>query len=435
MSIRATAFEGQSIERWRKPSLVPTTLSVAQKVLRLGVLVVFAMLVAAPAMATAANSGKKSKKRLVQSASPSLSTVAVDSAHVKLQWSAVPGATSYRVLRGSLVVGQTSATTYTDTLLWPRTTYGYEVDALTALGVRITAFTGATTTPTLASTGFPRPFPSTSVWNLPVGSTPVAANSSALMTYFLAHALHPNMTLHDWGVSVSETHASDGSFTVPCTRYSNCTLGAFGAFRIPSTAVPDPSADGYLAVVDPLAQREWDMWQATSSGPAWSASAGAALATTGNGTAPSGTASGDAANFPLLAGIVRPEEILQGHIDHALVFGMPGVSDLGHVCPATHNDGSTSDPNALEEGAHLQLDPTLDVDSLPIPAWEKTIAHAMQTYGMYLRDNGGSFVVYTENPVSRGYDAWSKAGLPGGDSVSLNGIPWAKLRVVSPPAC
>jgi hypothetical protein len=164
---------------------------VTRKVLRLGVLVVFAMLVAVPAMATAANGGKKSKKRVVQSSLPAVSTVALDSAHVKLQWSAVPGATTYRVLRGSLLVGQTSATTYTDTLLWPRTPYAYEVDATTALGVRITAFTGTATTAALPAAGFPRPFPATSVWNTPVGSTPVAADSSALMTYLLAHAPHP----------------------------------------------------------------------------------------------------------------------------------------------------------------------------------------------------------------------------------------------------
>ena len=147
------------------------------------------------------------------------------------------------------------------------------------------------------------------------------------------------------------------------------------------------------------------------------------------------TASGDAANFPLLAGIVRPEEIAQGHIDHALVFGMPGVSQLGQACPATHHDGSTVDPNALMEGAHLQLDPSVNVDALQIPAWEKTVARAMQTYGMYLRDQGGSFVIYAENPVSRGYDAWTKAGLPSGPNASLDGIPWAKLRVLTPAAC
>jgi hypothetical protein len=175
--------------------------------------------------------------------------------------------------------------------------------------------------------------------------------------------MYPNMTLGKWGVAVAESHPTDALFNVPCTKYA-CTLGAFGAFRIPDTAAPDPSADGHLAVYDSSSAREWDMWQAVKSGTSWNASAGAAISTNGNGTAPVGTASGNAANFPLLGGLIRPEEILQGHIDHALAFGMPGVSQLGYVCPATHHDGTTTNPNALEEGTRLQLDPSVDVASL-----------------------------------------------------------------------
>ena len=101
----------------------------------------------------------------------------------------------------------------------------------------------------------------------------------------------------------------------------------------------------------------------------------------GDGVAPARTESANAANFPLLGGILRPEEIAQGHIDHALAFMMPGVSNLGHVCPATHHDGDSSDPNALMEGMRIQLDPSIAVGSLPLPGWQKTIARALQVYG------------------------------------------------------
>jgi hypothetical protein len=432
--VRATASEGQSDEVWRTPSPLPTNTSVARKVLRLGVLVVLAMLLAVPALASAAAGARKGRKGAVANAPNTLSAIALDSGHVKLQWSAVAGATSYRVLRGGLAVGQTGATTYSDTLLWPRTSYSYEVDALTPLDVRITAFTGRATTPALPGAGFPRPFSATSVWNTPVGATPPATDADALGAYFRSHVVNPNMTLRSWGVAVAETHPTDTPVPVPCTTYLDCTLGAFGSIPIPATAVADPASDGHLAVVDPSSQREWDMWQARRTGAAWSASAGAALDMSGNAVAPAGTASGDAANFPLLGGLVRPEEILQGHIDHALVFGMTGVSSTGQVCPATHHDGSTTDPTALQEGTHVQLDPSVNVDALPIPRWEKTIAHALQTYGMYLRDQGGSLSIWAENPIARGYDAWAKVGLAG-DSISLAGIPWNRMRVLAAPPC
>ncbi len=406
----------------------------ARKVLRLGVLIVFAMLVAVPAMATAANGGgsKKTKRRALQNVPASVAATALDSAHVRLTWNAVPGATSYRVLRGTLLIGQTTSTTYTDTLLWPKTTYAYEVDALSSVGTKVATLNGGATTTALPATGFPRPFGTTSVWNTSVGATAQAPNAANLDAWFRAHVVNPNMTLHAWGVAVAEARPTDPGVSVPCTLYSDCTLSAFGSVPMPATAAADPAADGHLAVVDPTSKHEWDLWQARKTGGAWSASAGAALDMTGNAVAPAGTAGGDAANFPLLGGLVRPEEILQGHIDHALVFGMPGVSNQGQVCPATHHDGSTSDPNALEEGTHLRLDASVNVDALPIPQWEKTIARALQTYGMYLRDQGGSLAIWAENPVARGYDAWAKVGLSG-NSISLAGIPWDRMHVLSPP--
>jgi len=90
--------------------------------------------------------------------------------------------------------------------------------------------------------------------------------------------------------------------------------------------VPAAGSDHHLAVVDPATGREWDFWQAVHNGSSWSASAGAAVSTNGNGVAPAGTASGDAANLPLLGGLIRPEEILQGHIDHALAISVPTIA-------------------------------------------------------------------------------------------------------------
>ena len=201
------------------------------------------------------------------------------------------------------------------------------------------------------------------------------------------------------------------------------------------TAKPDPSGDGHLAVYDPATQREWGMWQAREANGGWSASAGAAVSMAGDGLAPANTGSGNAANFPLLGGLIRPEEILQGRIDHALVFGMPGIGRGRPVCPATHNAGSSTDPYALREGQKVQLDPSVDVNSLPIPAWQKTIARAMQVYGMYLRDGGGTLSVYAENPIARGYDAWAPLGLAGVGAASLAGIPWDRFRVLDAPDC
>lgn len=363
----------------------------------------------------------------------SVGAAAVDHAHIRVSWPPVAGATVYRVRRGGLLVGETAETSFVDALLWPQTRYDYAVEARDAAGsVLRTVSAGATTQP-LPATGFPRPFAQTSFWNTPIGPRPDHPRNAALTAYFRSKAINANLTLRRWAVAVSEAHRSDPRVSIPCTRYA-CTLGAFGPVPIPATAAPDPAGDGHLAIVDPELGREWGMWQATTSTGRWTASAGAAVSLAGDGVAPRGTASGNAANFPMLGGLIRPEEILQGRIDHALVFGLPGIGEGPPVCPATHNAPTTTHPDALREGQLLQLDPSLNVDALAVPAWQKTIMRALQRYGMYLRDNSGSFAIYAENPIARGYDAWAKVGLTG-SSVSLASLPWSRFRVVAAPDC
>jgi hypothetical protein len=356
-----------------------------------------------------------------------LAAEAVDHAHVRLSWDGAGGC----VFRDGLLVGAIPGSAFTDALLWPETEYRYAVvsadgDAAATADVRTRA---------LPPAGFPRPFAADSFWNtpLPADAAP-GPGSEATVRYLVAHAERPNLTLRAWGVSVAEVHEGDPRYHVPCTRY-RCTLDAFGPVPIPLTAQPDPEADGHLAVYDHAAEREWGMWQARRAGDGWEASAGAAVSTAGDGLAPADVGAGNAANFPLLGGLIRPEEILQGRIEHALVVGVPGIGAGPPVCPATHNAATSDDPDAPREGTLLQLDPQVDVESLGVPVWVAVVARALQTYGVYVRDNSGSLSVYAENPVSRGYDAWSLAGLPAGGSVSLDGIPWDRFRVVASPGC
>lgn len=127
---------------------------------------------------------------------------------------------------------------------------------------------------------------------------------------------------------------------------------------------------------------------------------------------------------------MRPEELVAGSVEHALTFSQPATA-RGYVCPATHQTGSTSDPLAFPTGTHLQLDPSVAVDALPIQPWEKTIAKALQRYGMFLRDTGGVVGIYAENPLNRTSDPYVPLGL--GEFVSFsNGFPWAKMRVLAP---
>jgi hypothetical protein len=92
----------------------------------------------------------------------------------------------------------------------------------------------------------------------------------------------------------------------------------------------------------------------------------------------------------------------------------------------------TRDPWAIPEGARVRLDPTLNLDRLGLTPYERTIAEALQTYGMYLGDDGGGLALQAINPLSSSGDPYSGL-LPDRRYVSLNGIPVNRFQVLDFP--
>jgi hypothetical protein len=322
---------------------------------------------------------------------------------------------------------------YTDYLLWNSTSYSYEVKLLDAGNALIADQTSSVTTPAQVGS-FPRLYASTSFWNTPIAANPaIDPNSAAmvnasLMNYGGSANFAPT---NDWGKAIAYANAVSTLFNVACTLYD---CGTLVTFHIPSYAQPTTGSDHHLIVINPTANSELDMWLAA---PAWSAGSRYVSSPTGWGAlCPQGTHcdAAVAAGYNAFGGVVRPEEIAQGHIDHALFFTTPYTRAGFIACPATHTDGVANDPNALPEGARIQLDPAFNVDAQPWPRYQKIIAHALQTYGAYLGDTGGSISFPGEANINRGYDAWSLAGVPA-SSQSLASLPWSSFRVLQIQAC
>jgi hypothetical protein len=278
------------------------------------------------------------------------------------------------------------------------------------------------------------PYPPDSIWRTPIPrEARLDPQNDERMRYWLETSVrHPNLPIREFGVGVFVSSVLDPAYKVDVTTYKG-NLMRFGPIRIPDGAKPPPSSDRHVAIYDPVREREWDMWQAECC---WSASAGQAQSTAeGDGISPEGTLGADAANFPLLGGLILTAELRRGRIDHALHFSMPEVREGDPVCPATHNDGENSDPLALPEGTRMQLDPNLDVDALQLPRWQKTIARALQRYGMFLRDAGGSLAIAAENTANRKPDLWTPLFGPKTEAPRFSpAFPWDRMRILA-PAC
>lgn len=199
------------------------------------------------------------------------------------------------------------------------------------------------------------------------------------------------------------------------------------AVPIPARARPDPESDGHLSVVDLREACEYDFWRARRVGDGWSASWATVLPLRGDGV--NRDAGARATGFGLLAGLIFPNELRRGRIAHALAFAYPFTRAGGPVPPALRSDGQSRRRDALPEGARLQLDPTLDLDALDLEPYERTIAEALQRYGMILADTGGTLGIYAVHPQSYAKNPYAGL-LPPGPYVPLEGIPLERFRVI-----
>src|SRR5439155_22006500 len=160
--------------------------------------------------------------------------------------------------------------------------------------------------------------------------------------------------------------------------------------------VPDDQ-DGGMVVVDRSTGCEYDFARPHhGSDGSWSADFLSALPATGNGIYPFGD-SASASGFANAAGTILADELMAGQINHALTFTMHVTKAGGPVSPATASDGWSNSPGAIPEGARVQLDPSLDLDTLGLTPWQKTIARALQPYGMLLVHTGGAFALAVQH--------------------------------------
>ncbi|HEY2258771.1 MAG TPA: hypothetical protein VGH45_03625 [Solirubrobacteraceae bacterium] len=356
-----------------------------------------------------------------------------------LRWNSVAGAATARVWVNSHMIDDIAAggsASYDIPGLWPATDFRVQVVIRNGAG-QIVAQHSRIVTTAARSGSFPRLYSPNTFINTPVGQSPsLEPNSGAIVSQaFQGYSSRANLSNDtSWGIPVYHASPQSTSYNVAC-QYYDC-WHQFGPVNIPSNAQPQSGGDGHLVVLQPGGQ-EFDMWIGQHTASGWTAGSRweeSAYGSAANCTRVHGCGAADVAGFALAAGMVRPEEIAQGHIDHALAITTPDTRANYIACPATDTDGHHDDPSALPVGAHVQLDPNINVAALRIPAWEKVIAVALQQYGAYVIDTGGSVAVYAESNLDRTYNAWGRAGVPA-DSPSLANLPWGSMRVLSMTQC
>lgn len=261
-------------------------------------------------------------------------------------------------------------------------------------------------------------------------------NSSTTVQSLIRDARHQGVyiVVDKWTVPIYYADANTPRYNVELTAsWAPWVATTMNGVPIPDWAAPDPQADGSMTIVDLKTNCEYDFWQAKNQNGQWQASWGNSLKLDGQGIFAKGL-SARGSGFALLAGMIWPDELRNGRIAHALLFSSNYTKSGGAVSPATESDGQSLADDAMPEGARIQLDPTLDLDTLTLAPYEKTIARALQEYGMILGDNsGGGISLYAVHPMSAQGNPY--AGLlpppdPTDGYVLLPNIPVDKFRVL-----
>jgi hypothetical protein len=183
-----------------------------------------------------------------------------------------------------------------------------------------------------------------SFWNTPIAPDAATDPDSAAMVAraLVAYADRAGFNnTESWGYPIVFADANSQTYNIGCTHYG-CSTPI--SFRIPAGARPNLGNDGRLVVID--GDKELDMWKASYDPLTDNWTAGSRWITDAYGWGAyclpgQRCRGGTAAGFAQFGGVVRPEEIAQGYIDHALSFATP-YTRLDYVaCPAIRTDGST----------------------------------------------------------------------------------------------
>jgi hypothetical protein len=245
-----------------------------------------------------------------------------------------------------------------------------------------------------ASVGGCRIFPPDNPWNQDISSLPVDANSA---TYIASiNATGGNGFLHAdfggggaYGIPYVVVPASQPLLPVNFTAYGDESDP--GPYPVPQDAPIEGggAGDAHVLAVQQGTCKLYEMYNAHPAGAGWDADSGAVFDLNSNALRPDSWTSADAAGLPILAGLVRYDEVQAGAIRHALRFTVGSVQ-RAWVHPATHY-GTSSDPARPPYGARMRLKQSFDISGYH--GQSRVVLEALRRYGMIVADQGSSWFI------------------------------------------
>jgi outer membrane biosynthesis protein TonB len=294
-------------------------------------------------------------------------------------------------------------------------------------------------------------FAPTSFWNERLlASAPVDPNSAAIVSALSELATSeqaakkgPAINTKEWSVPIYTVPAGQATVRVALVNNTAAALqAAWTAVPLPSNAQPAAGTDEHLVVWQPSTNKMWEFWGLEKPKGTWQASWGGAMGDVSSdkgvygpeawaGASASWGAS--ASSLPIAGGLITFEDLERGVINHALAIAVPNVREGQFASPAQRTDGASPGPTTLPEGAHLRLEPGLNLAALHLPPFTLMLAKAAQRYGIFVRDRASNIAFYGQDPIPLGIEPYtgSTGYFEGKSPVQLlASFPWSHLEVL-----
>lgn len=243
-------------------------------------------------------------------------------------------------------------------------------------------------------------FPADNYWHADVSKLPVDPRGKSWLSHMDTGVdLHP-----DFGPSFG--HGPNYGIPITVVAHSHPRVHVHFQYASESDRVRYPlgkdtriegGSDRHAIIVDKGVCKLYETFATRKKDGKWHAGSGAVWSLASDALRPNGWTSADAAGLPILAGLLRWNEVKHRDIDHAIRFTTP-ITSMHHIWPARHDAGSKRSWRYPPMGARFRLRASYHPTGFGPKA--RAIVHAMKTYGLVLADNGSPWYFQGERNAS-----------------------------------
>ena len=237
-------------------------------------------------------------------------------------------------------------------------------------------------------------FPSDNAWNQPIDDAPVDPRSAEIVAFIgNDRGLHPDFGANWNGgpFGIPYVVVPGDQPRVPVT-FDYDDESDPGPYPVPPNPPieggPNSTGDRHILIVDIDNWKLYELFAAYPEGSGWRAGSGAIFDLSSNQLRPAGWTSADAAGLPILAGLVRWDEVEAGAITHALRFTVRRTR-RAYMHPARHWASSDTSSYLPPMGMRVRLKADYDISGFPPRA--QVVLRALKRYGMIVADNGSDW--------------------------------------------